>query len=301
MSGLNLSKGWVAAILTVAIFSTNTPIARTVIKDGMHPLTLSGYRFMFAGVIFAGIYFLSPLVTPKNGEAELDKRIIWICLVSGGINGITLSAYYGALSFMDAGLTSVLGIALFPTITLLILAAYGEALNMRKIIRLSLVMIGLYFLLGFSGALEIRGVGLVVIAATTYATHVVSVQWYLKPYNIWGTTSIMMMGAAIVVFVLWSIAGMPAYVPGVRGWLVVAYQVVLLTLIGRYLTYFAINEIGSGQMALFTPVETVLTVIWSMLFLSERLVGEQWIGAGLILVSALLAADFKKRQSPIVT
>jgi drug/metabolite transporter (DMT)-like permease len=51
----------------------------------------------------------------------------------------------------------------------------------------------------------------------------------------------------------------------------------------------AINRIGSGQMALLTPLETLLTVTWSMLFLDERLTTIQWVGGGLILASALLA------------
>jgi drug/metabolite transporter (DMT)-like permease len=53
----------------------------------------------------------------------------------------------------------------------------------------------------------------------------------------------------------------------------------------------SIKHIGSGQMALLSPVEALLTVIWSMLFLGERLSPVQWIGSLLILASGLMAVQ----------
>jgi drug/metabolite transporter (DMT)-like permease len=65
--------------------------------------------------------------------------------------------------------------------------------------------------------------------------------------------------------------------------------VVVSTFLSRMLMVAAISRIGSGQMALLTPVETLLTITWSMLFLGERLAPLQLVGGALILVSALLA------------
>jgi drug/metabolite transporter (DMT)-like permease len=53
--------------------------------------------------------------------------------------------------------------------------------------------------------------------------------------------------------------------------------------------FAAIRSLGSGQLALLAPTETLLTVIWSMIFLQERLTAWQWLGGLLILTSALLA------------
>lgn len=43
------------------------------------------------------------------------------------------------------------------------------------------------------------------------------------------------------------------------------------------------GRIGGTQMALFGPLETLLSVIWSILFLHERLAPLQMVGGGLIL------------------
>jgi drug/metabolite transporter (DMT)-like permease len=49
--------------------------------------------------------------------------------------------------------------------------------------------------------------------------------------------------------------------------------------------------IGSGQLALLGPLETMLSVIWAVLFLHERLSLWQFAGGALILLSAALAVQ----------
>ena len=93
----------------------------------------------------------------------------------------------------------MLGIALFPTATLIILAFAGEKLTLRKGVRLLLVMIGLYCLIGISGEFNLRGLLFVVIAGVSYGLHLATVQWYMQPYNTWATTGVMMGGGAIIV------------------------------------------------------------------------------------------------------
>ena len=63
------------------------------------------------------------------------------------------------------------------------------------------------------------------------------------------------------------------------------------TYLAQMALFAAVRSIGSGQMALLGPLETLLTVIWSSLFLQERLSALQWAGGGLILFGAILAAQ----------
>ncbi|MCB0124763.1 MAG: EamA family transporter, partial [Caldilineaceae bacterium] len=52
----------------------------------------------------------------------------------------------------------------------------------------------------------------------------------------------------------------------------------------------AIARIGSGQIALLWPLQTLLIIILSVLFLGERMSTIQWVGGILILSSTALAA-----------
>jgi drug/metabolite transporter (DMT)-like permease len=53
--------------------------------------------------------------------------------------------------------------------------------------------------------------------------------------------------------------------------------------------FSGLQRIGGGQVALLVPLETLLSVLWSVLFLQEHLSLWQALGGVLILSSALLA------------
>jgi drug/metabolite transporter (DMT)-like permease len=77
--------------------------------------------------------------------------------------------------------------------------------------------------------------------------------------------------------------------PGLPGWIAIVWLAVFSTYASRLLLFGAIARIGGGQMSMFAPVETLLTVVWSILFLNEHFTPIQWVGGALILTSAALA------------
>ena len=289
-------SGWLFAACSILLFSTNTPVVRDVVREGFHPITLAMTRFVGASFLFGAVFAFTPLAKPKGDELPLDRRIIWICLISGAINGLTLVGWNTSMVYLDASIASVMGIALFPSFTLILVALAGEKLTAKKILRLLIVIVGLYFLIGFEGEINVQGVLYVLLAASTYAVHIVMVQWYTKPYNTWATTAIMVAGSAVFTVIIWLLIGRPLFPPNTKNYLVIIYQIVIITFVARTVLYSAIERIGSAQYALLSPVETLLTIMWSFLFLGERFQSVQWLGAGLILTSALLAADFSHRR-----
>ena len=294
----NQRLGWGLALLGTIIFSTNTPISRAIISGGgMKAGTLAAGRFVLASIIFAVVLSIWPIGRATGEEKPLDRRTIFICTISGIANGMAIFCWYSALTTLNSSLAAVMGIALFPSVTLILLALGGERITKIKGIRLFLAMLGGYFLIGVSGNLELGGAFWILLAATCYGSHLVSVQWYLKGYNTWATTAIMMSAGGAILAIVWLLQGADLAIPGWQGWAIIVYQAVVLTVIGRIILYRAVGYIGSAQMALISPLETVLVIIWSLLFLNETLTLPQWFGAGLILFSAILAAVGQRYQA----
>lgn len=291
MSIRDTRVGWLLALTATVLYSTNTVVARGVIVAGMDSTTLVFGRFAGGALLFTGTLALTGVGRAHGSDKPFDRGTLLICLLSGGTNGLTLLAYYRALTYLTASLASVIGIALFPSMTLLFLALRGERITRRKLVRLGLVAVGLYWLVEVSGTPNVTGLIFLFIAAATYAIHLASVQWFLKPYNTWATTGTMMIAAAVVVTIFWLFSGRPAFVPGFGGWAAIVYQGVFLIFIGRLVLYAAIDRIGSAQVALLAPIETVLAIVWSFLFLAERLNPAQIVGALFILTSAALAGE----------
>ena len=82
---------------------------------------------------------------------------------------------------------------------------------------------------------------------------------------------------------------MPWTAPGVTGWGAIFLLAIVGTYFARLLMFASVARIGGGQTSLLSPLETFLAVIWSYLFLGERLEPVQLVGGTLILLSAMLA------------
>ena len=299
LSGRRL--GWTLAILATVLYSTNAPIARGIILAGMKPTTIVVGRFTVSAIVFGLLLAFTSLGIPGQDEKPLDRRHFLICIISGSFSGLMLVFFYTALVSMTASVGHLLGVALFPLATLMILALRGEKLTGWKIARLGIAIVGLYFLLDISGRPSLNGLFYVILAAIAYGIHLATVQWYLRPFNTWLITGIMMTAAAVVVIIYWRLADGDTYVAGWQGWAAMAYQGIVLTVIGRVTIYKCIGLIGSGELAMLNPVEALLTIIWSILFLQESLLAAQILGALFILLSAAMAADITnfRRKTPV--
>ncbi|MCB0035283.1 MAG: DMT family transporter [Anaerolineales bacterium] len=288
---MNKRLGWTLAFLSSLAYSTNVHIARGAILEGMNPTTLLTGRFLLAAFLFGITISFTSVGKAKGEQRPLDKRGFFISLATGSLNGFTLMAFYWALTRLSASLTSMLSIGLYPLVTLLLLMIRGETLTRRNLARLALGLVGLYFLIGPGGDVDLGGIILVVLGAAFFAVHIVSVQWFLRGYNTWMTTAVMVTAAMGIVTLMWLFTGQDTYVPGATGWVAILMQGIVATYIGRLATYGAISILGSGQVALFAPLETLLTIFWSFLFLNETLTPLQLVGGLFILSGTALASE----------
>ncbi len=97
----------------------------------------------------------------------------------------------------------------------------------------------------------------------------------------------------LVIWGWWGIQGAPWTAPTRTEWLVIIVLAVVSTYFARLALFAAIARIGSGQMALLWPLQTLTAIVLSVLFLQERLSSIQWVGGLLVLGSTLLAMPLR--------
>ncbi len=284
--------GWIFALIATLIYSTNSPVARTAILAGLEPTTLVAARFLIGVLLFSVTLLCTNLGRPQGKQHPFDAHGFWIALLAGAINGLTMLSFTWGLVRLSASVATLISLALTPIFTLVLLRLRGEALTQRNLLRLALSLVGLYFLVGFGGELDAMGVLLTILGSLLFALHMVLVQWYLSRYNTWMVTATLIFAAAVPALALWWYNGANFYVPGTVGWMAILIQGIASSFIARVLTYAALHRIGGAQMALLSPLEAALAVLWSMLWLHETIIGRQWVGIGLILISTLLVAQW---------
>ncbi|MCS6825622.1 MAG: DMT family transporter, partial [Caldilinea sp.] len=206
------------------------------------------------------------------------------------INAAGMVLFFVALGLLEASLASMI-LALSPPIVLSLLALRGERLTQRHLVRLGLALSGVYLLVGPSGEVNWAGVALALLATFLFSLQMALTQWTLAPYPTRTVAFYVTAWMTVCVVGWWLLRGATWSAPSPAGWLAVIALAIVSTYIARLAFFAAVGDIGGAQVSLLGPVETLLSVTWSVLFLHERLTLWQWLGGGLILISALLAVQ----------
>jgi drug/metabolite transporter (DMT)-like permease len=275
--------GWAVALTASVCFSVATPIARAAILGGLDPTGLLVVRMGLATLL---VGLTIALTSPSLLRA--DRRCFRIAALAGFINTAGMLSYFWALERIEASMASMI-IAISPIAVLSLLALRGEKVTYRHAVRLTLALSGVYLLIGPGGEVDPIGVAWVMVAVISFAFQLVTLQWYLVGYDARTVTFYQLAAMTIGVSIVWWLEGAQLQSLGRVGWIAAIVLAVVSTYLSRLFLFNAVSRIGGGQVAMLSPVETLLTVIWSFLFLDERLSPLQWVGGLLILTSAVLA------------
>lgn len=282
--------GWFLAIASTVAFSLATPLGKTAIGLGIGPTTILVLRF---GISIGLLVITLGITAPR--KLRVDRKGLLIIGGAGFINGFGVLAFFWSLTRLDATIATMI-FSLSPLVVLGVLALGGEKLTYRHLIRLALGLLGVYLLIGPNGRVDWLGVLLICGSMICLSVEFSVIQWFARNYDTRTITLYVMLGMLLTNGTFWLAQG-PAWPnPGWSGWLVIGVMGVVTGFFAWWAMFTGMRYIGAGQVILLTPLETLLSVLWAVIFLQERLLFWQWLGGLLILISAILAA---KRLSRI--
>jgi drug/metabolite transporter (DMT)-like permease len=277
--------GWALALASTVASSIVTPLVRGAVVGGIDPIALLLARLLIATILLLGTMALFDRV-----RFRIDRRGLWKLVVIGLISGVEICCFFWSLAFVDSSMSAIIK-STQPLIVLLLLALGGERITGRHLTRLGLAAVGIYLLVGAGGSVAPFGLVLLLLSLLLYALQLVLVQWWLPGYDTRTVTLYLTTIMTGVIALWWWAQGAVWQDPGPTGWLVIGVLAVVSTYLARLALFAAIRRIGSGQIALLWPLQTLLIVLLSVLFLNERLTLVQWGGGLLILSSAFLAVE----------
>ena len=278
-------SGWLLAIASTVVFSLVTPLGKVALENGFHPTAILSLRFGLAAFLLAlAIAYSSPQML------RTDRRGFLVAGLAGIVNGLGAVGFFWSLRRLDSSVATML-FALSPLFVLATLAFLGEKFAYRQWIRLGLGLLGVYLLIGPGGQVDFGCVLLVLGGIVGFTLEITLVQRFLPTHDTRTVTLYVLAGMWLSITGLWLGQGLPWTQPGWLAWAALVVISVVSTFFGWWAMFRAIQTIGSGQYALLLPVETLLAILWSFLFLGERLQFFQLIGGGLILISAMLAVQ----------
>lgn len=252
------------------------------LREAIDPIPLLTMRFWVgAAVLWVCLLVFDPAVL------KIRPRAIFPVFLVSAFFATAYVLYYLSLTYIDASIAHML-VSVNPTVVLFLLFLSGRRIGLNSLARLVLVLTGLYFLVGPSGSLNFMGVLLALGMTVFYGAFLFFVEKWLADVPSMTVTVYVDTFVAILLSIVYIFLYRTWQPMSVNGWEIVAFTGLLSTALAHFLFVSSVKAIGSGETALINPFETVFTVIWAMIFLGERLSQWQWLGGGLILVSAFL-------------
>lgn len=286
-------KNSLGGILLVAISAISfgfIPIfAKIAYAAGTSTYTLLFLRFLTATVFMFALAFLKKLPLPSKKE-----RLNLFLLGGLGYVGQSL-CYFTALNHASASLVSLL-LYTFPALVMIGSAIFfKEKITVTKIISLILALTGACVIV--KGDIYAKPIGIViaVLSAVFYAVYILLSSKIVKEGSGIVSSAFIMLGAAVVYGLINVFVGFapPSEPKGFIG-------VVLLALVSTVIafgTFFAgMEHTGPTVASLVSNLEPVVTVIASVLILSEKLTTNVVIGGILVFLSLIVTTIQKPNK-----
>lgn len=137
---------------------------------------------------------------------------------------------------------------------------------------------------------------LAMATAFFFGVHVILIQFRLDGYAPLTVTLYVITCMAIILGAIYLAYGYRWPLFDAATWGIILWIAVIATAIARLLLFAGIQEAGSRQAALVSPLDTLLSVLFAVWLLGERLMLQQWLGTLLVVVSVALGAKAKPRM-----
>lgn len=282
VSNQSWQRGLSWALLSPLFLGTIPVFAKIAYTQGTAVLTVVAFRTLFAAsLLWVGMLLFNRHLIRSSPFAIAGS------LIAGSINGIGSLFFYASLTHIDASMGQLINSSYLVFVTLLLRLA-GQKVSLLTIFRLGLTILAIYILtMGSLGEPNWLGVGMMLVAALTYAIQLVFSQRIMLDIPPQTMTLYAMTAMAAVVSVAWLL--FPTDLSGVTA---VSWQALLLmgtaTALSRLTLFLGVKRLGSLQTALLGVLELIVTIILAAIWLDEQLTQIQWVGALLIVVTVLL-------------
>jgi len=272
----------ISAALASAFFLGLAPVlGKQAIIFGFSPMAVVALRTGLA----ATLLFLIILFYNKSYLYIYSVGLAG-CILAGVINGLGSLLYYMALARLSASVGQLL-YSLYPLFVALWLLLDGQFPTRLTVFRILLASIAVLLLTNTPGShTDLIGVLLMLGAAFLYAMHLPINQRVLYEAPAPTVTLYTLIAMSVVVIPAFLLFDRIIPSTSINWWPVMGLT--LVTFLSRLALFMGIKHIGGMQTALLGLGELLITITLSHIWLHERLVFSQWIGAMTLGISLLL-------------
>ena len=248
------------------------------------------FALLISRTAMAAIVLAAILRIWKPSLLKIDRQGLSRCFELALVNCFSMFCYLQTLSYLDASFSIILFSFIFIPFVIIFNRIWGQQPRWIDGFRFALAILGVYLFVDPAGSFSWIGVAFGIGNAMAYGVYTVLVERRLA--NVPPMTILvysMAMQAAIFSMVGGFVGIEWPPLSDQLSWATMIWFGLISTGLARIFLFSGIQIVGSKQAALFSPLDMVVALALSVLFLGESLSGIQVAAALLIMVSVLLA------------
>jgi len=293
-------NAWLLLVLATVMWGGNAVAGKLAANDWL-PFTLTTFRWACAIVVLLPFAW-----RPLRRDWPVLRRHIPIIVALGGI-GMCL---FNLLMYVALNHTSAINVSIIQgSMPLLIMIINFVVLSQR--VR-ALQLVGLAISIGgvlvtttggrpldfLTGGLN-RGDAMMLLACVFYAGYTFGLRW--RPKLHWLSYMLAISVAALITtipFTAWELARADQPLPGIDGWLTLAYIAVFPTIVSQIAYARGVELIGGNRAGQFINLVPVFGAALAVIILGERFAGYHALGLALVIGGIMMAERAAARAAP---
>lgn len=281
---MNPSKnltGIILVAISAACYGFMPIFAKIAYAAGTSTYTLLLLRFSIASALMFAIMGIKKIPMPTGKEV-----VTFLLLGAVGYVGQSL-CYFIALNYASSGTVSLLFYTNPAMVFIGSVVFFKEKVTKQKLLSLCFALLGAFVIIGGEFDTNTTGLVLALLAALFYVVYILFASVVIKPGMGTQSSAFIMLGAALVYAAVTPVVG---FVPPTQtiGFVVVV-MIALVSTVGAFWTFFAgMEKTGPTVASLVSTLEPVVTVVASVVILSEPITINLILGGGLVVASLLI-------------
>lgn len=254
------------------------------LRAGMTKPTMLFWRYVLATAVFL------PYAIWHDRWKPTRHGIVGLLVVGLVLSPLQALLYLTAVQYAGPALATLL-LHLYPVFVCIgAVALHRQRWNWWIPGILALALLGIQMTLGPIEQVPQFGVVIGFATGIEYAIYVLGVDLVAPHVPSRTLAGVTFCGTAMAFGVVGTIAGEIALPPNAQAWRSVLLLALVCTIAAVWLLYESMTYIGPARASLASMTEAVWALIVSVLFLEVRMNLLQWLGAALVIASALVGA-----------
>lgn len=295
------NKSFIKYIFSLLLFGSNGIVAGFINLSSLQIVML---RTFIGGLLLVALFLLG------GGKFSFykHKKHFFYLAVSGAATGISWMFLYEAYVLLGVSVASLLYYC-GPVIVMAVSPiAFGEKLTANKVLGFICVLIGVFLINGnaFDGGGRFLGVIFGILSALTYAVMIIFNKKASSIVGLENSALQIVISFLTIAFFVGIRQACSIHIPP-QSILPLLVLGLANTGIGCFLYFSSIGKLNAQTVAVCGYLEPLSAVVYSALFLGERLLPLQWVGTALVLGGAMagelfsLSGNLKNRLFPFKT